>query len=143
MKAEITEQGGTRCAKFSLSPQPGRRVWQTWRSSPELRAIVQMASPGAEWIFVGCGTSYYLAQAAAATFNYLKLPARAVPASDLLMYPELTLHAQRTLHSSIDFAFRSNFGDDPRRPNAGERTVIFDASPSPAPMASRSKSPAA
>jgi glutamine---fructose-6-phosphate transaminase (isomerizing) len=42
-----------------------------------------MARPGAEWIFVGCGTSYYLAQAAASTFNYLNLPARAVPASDL------------------------------------------------------------
>jgi glucosamine--fructose-6-phosphate aminotransferase (isomerizing) len=52
-----------------------------------------MARPGAEWIFVGCGTSYYLAQAAAASFNYLNLPARAVPASDLLMYPELTLRA--------------------------------------------------
>jgi glucosamine--fructose-6-phosphate aminotransferase (isomerizing) len=50
---------------------------------------------GAEWIFVGCGTSYYLALSAAATFNHLNLPARAVPASDLLLYPALTLHAGR------------------------------------------------
>jgi glucosamine--fructose-6-phosphate aminotransferase (isomerizing) len=60
-----------------------------------LRAAIQLARPGAEWIFVGCGTSYYLAQAAASTFNYLKLPARAVPASELLLYPALTLHAGR------------------------------------------------
>lgn len=62
-------------------------------SSPELRAAASRAQPGAEWIFVGCGTSYYLAQAAASTFNHLKLPARAVAASDLLMYPDLTLQA--------------------------------------------------
>lgn len=54
-----------------------------------------MARAGAEWIFVGCGTSYYLALAAASAFNYLGLSARAVPASDLLMYPGLTLHAGR------------------------------------------------
>ncbi len=63
--------------------------------SAELRAAVQLARPGAEWIFVGCGTSYYLAQTAAASFNHLGLPARAVPASDLLMYPGLTLHTGR------------------------------------------------
>ena len=63
--------------------------------SPELRAAVQMGRPGVEWIFVGCGTSYYLAQAAASSFSYLNLPARAVPASELLLYPGLILHAGR------------------------------------------------
>lgn len=61
--------------------------------SEDLLSAVRLARPGAEWIFVGCGTSYYLALAAAATFNYLKLPARAVPASELLLYPGLTLHS--------------------------------------------------
>ena len=43
-----------------------------------------------EWVFVGCGTSYYLAQAAAASFTaLLKVPARAVPASEILLQPEL------------------------------------------------------
>jgi glucosamine--fructose-6-phosphate aminotransferase (isomerizing) len=42
------------------------------------------------WIFVGCGTSYYLAQAAAASFTtLLKAPANAVPASEILLHPEL------------------------------------------------------
>jgi glucosamine--fructose-6-phosphate aminotransferase (isomerizing) len=42
------------------------------------------------WIFVGCGTSYYLAQAAAASFTQLlKAPAYAVPASEILLHPEL------------------------------------------------------
>ena len=43
-----------------------------------------------EWIFIGCGTSYYLAQAAAATFATLSsAPARAVPASEILLFPKL------------------------------------------------------
>jgi glucosamine--fructose-6-phosphate aminotransferase (isomerizing) len=43
-----------------------------------------------EWLFVGCGTSYYLAQAAAATFTILgSTPARAVPASEVLLFPKL------------------------------------------------------
>ncbi len=43
-----------------------------------------------EWVLVGCGTSYYLAQAAAATFTILGgVPARAVPASEILLSPRL------------------------------------------------------
>lgn len=43
-----------------------------------------------EWVFVGCGTSYYLAQAAAASFTaLLQQPARAVPASEILLQPQL------------------------------------------------------
>lgn len=43
-----------------------------------------------EWVFVGCGTSYYLAQAAAASFTeLLGAPARAVPASEILLQPQL------------------------------------------------------
>lgn len=46
----------------------------------------------AEWVFVGCGTSYYLAQAAAASFTLLTGSlARALPASEILFYPELSL----------------------------------------------------
>jgi glucosamine--fructose-6-phosphate aminotransferase (isomerizing) len=43
-----------------------------------------------EWVFVGCGTSYYLAQAAAASLTaLLQVPARAVPASEILLQPDL------------------------------------------------------
>jgi len=94
--AEITEQGQHTLSEIFSHP----RCWSTClaklAASAELRTAAQLAQPGAEWIFVGCGTSYYLAQAAAASFNYLQLPARAVAASDLLMYPALTLHAGRT-----------------------------------------------
>jgi glucosamine--fructose-6-phosphate aminotransferase (isomerizing) len=43
-----------------------------------------------EWLFVGCGTSYYLAQAAAATLTTLAgVSARALPASEILLFPGL------------------------------------------------------
>jgi glucosamine--fructose-6-phosphate aminotransferase (isomerizing) len=46
----------------------------------------------AEWVFVGCGTSYYLAQAAASSLSMLlNVPARAIPASEILLFPSLAL----------------------------------------------------
>jgi glucosamine--fructose-6-phosphate aminotransferase (isomerizing) len=93
--AEITEQGQHTLSEIFSQPQCWSTCLAKLATSAELRAAAQLARPGAEWIFVGCGTSYYLAQAAAATFNYLELPARAVTASDLLMYPALILHAGR------------------------------------------------
>jgi glucosamine--fructose-6-phosphate aminotransferase (isomerizing) len=49
--------------------------------------------PGpAEWLFIGCGSSYYVALAAAATWTEITgSPARAVPASDLILFPDLVL----------------------------------------------------
>jgi glutamine---fructose-6-phosphate transaminase (isomerizing) len=93
--AEITEQGQHTLSEIFSQPRCWSACLRKLAASPELRAATQLARPAAEWIFVGCGTSYYLAQAAASSFNYLKLPARAVPASDLLMYPALTLQAGR------------------------------------------------
>jgi glucosamine--fructose-6-phosphate aminotransferase (isomerizing) len=91
--AEITEQGQHTLSEIFSQPQCWSVCLGKLAAGMELRAAVQMARPGAEWIFVGCGTSYYLALAAAASFNHLNLPARAVPASDLLLYPGQTLHA--------------------------------------------------
>ena len=45
-----------------------------------------------EWIFIGCGSSYYVAQAAAASMAELSgKRARALPASEVLLYPEIAL----------------------------------------------------
>ena len=93
--AEITEQGQHTLSEILSQPQCWSACLAQLAAGAELRAAIQLARPGAEWIFMCCGTSYYLAQAAASSFNYLGLPARAVPASDLLMYPALTLHAGR------------------------------------------------
>jgi glucosamine--fructose-6-phosphate aminotransferase (isomerizing) len=50
-----------------------------------------------QWLFVGCGTSYYLAQAAAASLTLLTgHRASAVPASEILLYPQLSLPSAGT-----------------------------------------------
>jgi glutamine---fructose-6-phosphate transaminase (isomerizing) len=92
---EITENGQHTLHEILSQPQCWNACLAKLATSSELHAATKLARPAAEWIFVGCGTSYYLAQAAAASFNYLNLPAHAVPASELLMYPSLTLHAGR------------------------------------------------
>ncbi len=94
--AEIIEQGQHTLAEILSQPKCWSKCLARLASSAELHAAAQLARPKAEWIFVGCGSSYYLAQAAASTFNYLGLAARAVPAGDLLLYPALTLQAGRS-----------------------------------------------
>ncbi|HOT95534.1 MAG TPA: SIS domain-containing protein [bacterium] len=45
------------------------------------------------WIFTGCGTSYYLSQTGAALFELVTgLRTRAVPASEILIYPQLVFN---------------------------------------------------
>jgi glucosamine--fructose-6-phosphate aminotransferase (isomerizing) len=93
--AEITEQGQHTLSEILSQPECWTKSLNQLAAGTLMQKAAQLARPGAEWIFVGCGTSYYLAQAAASTFNYLGLPAHAVPASDLLLYPALTLHTGR------------------------------------------------
>jgi glutamine---fructose-6-phosphate transaminase (isomerizing) len=96
MTSENTNgQGQHTLDEIFSQPRCWTRSLEELAEGSKLRAAIRVARPNAEWIFVGCGTSYYLAQAVAASFNYLSLPARAVPASELLMYPSLTLHAGR------------------------------------------------
>ena len=59
----------------------------------DLKRLAEGRAPGEfEWVFVGCGTSYYLAQAAAASFTLLTgHAARALPASEVLLHPGLSV----------------------------------------------------
>src|SRR5438270_6695965 len=93
MNLSAISKGRTTHTLTEILSQP--QCWNTClrllASSPELTAAARLAKPGVEWLFVGCGSSYYLAMSAAATFLHLGLHARAVPASEILLYPELSL----------------------------------------------------
>jgi|SRR5271165_1017949 len=70
------------------------KVWQevlhTLGQNGQVTSILEETSEREKWIFVGCGTSFYLAEAAALTWMGLTgQAARAVPGSDVLLYPEL------------------------------------------------------
>lgn len=69
---------------------------QTWRSclaaldkTAELRELSAKLQRNVEWVFVGCGSSFYLAQVAASTWSILTGDAaRAMPASEILLFPK-------------------------------------------------------
>jgi glutamine---fructose-6-phosphate transaminase (isomerizing) len=77
-------------AEILSEPRCWGECLQVLRKSREIDQILRESSSRSEWLFVGCGSSFYLALAAASSWAALTgLPARAVPASELLLYPEL------------------------------------------------------
>jgi glutamine---fructose-6-phosphate transaminase (isomerizing) len=61
----------------------------------KLQAVRDRFAEETEWLFIGCGSSYYVALSAVATMTALTaLPGRAVPASELLLYPDLVLRTR-------------------------------------------------
>jgi glutamine---fructose-6-phosphate transaminase (isomerizing) len=86
------EYGRATLREIYRQPEDWRRCLYTM-DKLDLEPLVGDKVPCShEWLFVGCGTSYYLAQAAAATFTTLAgAPARAVPASEILLFPKLAV----------------------------------------------------
>jgi glutamine---fructose-6-phosphate transaminase (isomerizing) len=57
-----------------------------------LGRLADIFSPRSPWLFVGCGSSYYLSRLIAALWTkHFYIPATGVPASELLFAPEETL----------------------------------------------------
>jgi glucosamine--fructose-6-phosphate aminotransferase (isomerizing) len=77
-----------------ISNQPS--VWTKCFESIDL-ALAKDLTKGfmgedVEWLFIGCGTSFYLAQAAAYSFgSLLGVRARAIPASEVLLFPSIQI----------------------------------------------------
>lgn len=88
----VNEPGAHSRAEILSQPERWSSCLSMLREKRTLEAVRErFAGPG-EWLFVGCGSSYYIALSAAATMSLLGgRRARAVPASELLLYPELTL----------------------------------------------------
>ena len=91
--SEITEGRGHRSFAEIMS-EPG--VWSTTLQELEQNnryaEVLKPLEPADEWIFVGCGSSYYVAQAAAWSWNAITgMRTKAVPASELLFYPDQVL----------------------------------------------------
>ncbi len=67
-----------------------RSVLEEIRDSRLVETILEESRSKREWVFIGCGTSFYLAEAAANSWALLTgQPARAIPASDVLLFPKL------------------------------------------------------
>jgi glutamine---fructose-6-phosphate transaminase (isomerizing) len=89
--SQITQKPGANTYSEILS-QP--ETWSTCLAaldhSGELRRIADSLPSEGELVFVGCGSSFYLALAAAASWTLVTGEvARAVPASEILLFPKL------------------------------------------------------
>lgn len=72
------------------------RIWSETetqlREARLLEKFSDLFSPRSPWLFVGCGSSYYLSRLIAALWTkHFYIPATSVPASELLFAPEETL----------------------------------------------------
>ncbi len=66
------------------------QVLQELSGNAVIDSILTQGFKRREWIFVGCGTSYYLAEAAAYSWTLLTgEPARALPGSEVLLFPRI------------------------------------------------------
>ena len=88
--------GAYSLAEILSQPECWRSCLASLRASGVLERVCDFFGDADEWLFIGCGSSYYVALCAAASMTALTgLRARAVPASEVLLYPELVLAATR------------------------------------------------
>jgi len=90
-----TEKSSESNTQNEILSQP--RCWEecfiVLEEGKQLEKAGNYFDQGAECLFIGCGSSYYISQAAAASWELItRTPARAVPASELLLFPDLVLN---------------------------------------------------
>ena len=83
-------------------PEVWRASLRELQKNGSLQTILAETCSCTEWLFLGCGTSFYLAEAAAASWTLLTgQRARALPASEPLLFPELTLARSAGLQAVV------------------------------------------
>lgn len=89
----MTVNPGTYTLEEILSqPRCWRECLHALDDQGQLEQVQRRFPEATEWLFIGCGSSYYIAQGAAASWTLLTgMRARAVPASEVLLYPRLVL----------------------------------------------------
>ena len=79
-------------AEILSQPQIWAETEKQLKDSGALEHLAEILSPRSPWLFVGCGSSYYLSRLIAALWTkHFYIPATGVPASELLFAPEETL----------------------------------------------------
>ena len=81
--------GAHTIAEILSEPATWRTCLQRVEQTAELQAFNETLPKAIEWVFIGCGSSFYLAQSAAASWSILAgEKARAIPASEIMFFPQ-------------------------------------------------------
>jgi len=89
-----SESGAHSLAEILSQVQYWEACLAELKDSQSLKEVEGRFGYNQEWLFIGCGSSYYVALAAAATMKSVTgRRARAIPASEMLLYPELVFSA--------------------------------------------------
>jgi len=84
--------GAYALAEILSQPQCWEACLKLLDGASVAQEVTGMFPDAEEWLFIGCGSSYYVALAAAAYWNQItRSRARAIPASELLLFPDLIL----------------------------------------------------
>jgi glutamine---fructose-6-phosphate transaminase (isomerizing) len=87
-----SEPGSNTLAEILSQPRCWEDCFKALDEQDQIARVLKHFGHQTSWLFVGCGSSYYIAQVAAASWTRLTgLQALAVPASDLLLYPDSIL----------------------------------------------------
>jgi glucosamine--fructose-6-phosphate aminotransferase (isomerizing) len=89
--AELKSGAGVHTIAEILSePATWKTCLENAETTAELQSLNDNLPRNIEWVFVGCGSSFYLAQTAAATWSILTgEKSRAIPASEIMLFPQL------------------------------------------------------
>lgn len=95
MSVAAKVSGANTRAEIYSQPQCWRACFQALERSQQLKNLAAKIHPESTSLFIGCGSSYYISQAAAASWQVITgRTARAIPASELLLFPDLVLNHQ-------------------------------------------------
>lgn len=94
--------GSATLSEIMSQPEIWRKSLQDLDSNPAFEQILNQMRSRATWLFIGCGTSYYLAEAAAASWS-LQTGQRAfaLPASEVMLFPDASLLCSPGLQAVI------------------------------------------
>ena len=82
--------GANTIAEILSEPATWKVCLEHLQQSPTLQTLNDKLPRNIEWVFIGCGSSFYLAQAASASWSILTgEKSRAVPASEVTLFPQL------------------------------------------------------
>jgi glucosamine--fructose-6-phosphate aminotransferase (isomerizing) len=94
--------GAHSLAEILSQPQFWGRCLEALEHKGSLVETRQPFRSAKEWLFVGCGSSYYIALSAAAAWSSITgMRARAIPASELLLFPEIVLAGSENLAAVV------------------------------------------